>query len=66
MNSTAKILIVDDHPVIHDILEKLFSRGEVGATPLILHADNGQTALDILNKNPDIDVIILDLCRAPC
>ncbi len=61
MNTAAKILIVDDNQTIHNILEKLFSRGEDGVTNLILHADNGQEALDILGKNPDIDVITLDL-----
>lgn len=62
MNTAAKILIVDDNQIIHEILEKLFaSRGENAANPLILHADNGQVALDILTLNPDIDVIVLDL-----
>ena len=61
MNSTAKILIVDDEQSIHEILENLFSRGDFGVTPLILHANNGQVALDILKKNPDMDIIVLDL-----
>ena len=62
MYTAAKILIVDDHPAIHAILAKLFDgRGESGAKPVILNADNGQAALDILAGNPDIDVIILDL-----
>ena len=46
MSTSAKILIVDDSQAIHDILGKLFSHGEDGATHLILHADNGQAALD--------------------
>ncbi|MDD2364637.1 MAG: ATP-binding protein [Desulfuromonadaceae bacterium] len=61
MYNTAKILIVDDNQNIHDILERLFSRGEDGSPQLILHADNGRVALDILANNPDIDVIVLDL-----
>ncbi|MEI6306746.1 MAG: response regulator [Deltaproteobacteria bacterium] len=62
MNKTAKILVVDDNPAIHDILTKLFvSRAEVGGTGLTLHADNGLEALEILVSNPDIDVIVLDL-----
>jgi|GEM_PF-2312895 len=62
MNGTAKILVVDDNPEIHDILGKLFkSRGEDSEIPLFLHADNGKTGLDVLSANPDIDVIILDL-----
>ncbi|MBV5328256.1 MAG: response regulator [Chlorobium sp.] len=62
MHHPAKILIADDNPNIHEILETLFiSRGEVGATPQIFHAGNGQIALDILVRNSDIDVIILDL-----
>ncbi|MEI6206587.1 MAG: ATP-binding protein [Desulfuromonadales bacterium] len=57
----AKILIADDNPGIHDILGKLFSSGEAGKMPLILHAGDGREALDILSKNPDTDVIVLDL-----
>lgn len=61
MNSAAKILIVDDNPAIHQILEPILMSRGTGAASLILHADNGRAALDILATNPDIDVIILDL-----
>ncbi|MFZ4855224.1 MAG: ATP-binding protein [Desulfuromonadaceae bacterium] len=61
MNSAAKILIVDDNPNIHEILEQLLLSHVNGTTAVILHADNGRNALDILGTNPDTDVIILDL-----
>jgi len=62
MNSAAKILIADDNPDIHDIMDNLFtSRRDESTSPLILHAGNGQAALDILCNNPDTDVIVLDL-----
>ena len=61
MNCAVKILIVDDNPAIHKILEPLL-RLQLNNTPsVILHADNGRSALDILGTNPDTDVIILDL-----
>ena len=65
MTISAKILIVDDNPIIHDMIGKLLSRGDDGQTHLILHADNGQAALKILGSNPDIDVIVLDLHTVP-
>jgi signal transduction histidine kinase len=61
MYSTAKILIVDDEQSIRDVLEQIISRGLSGTTPLFIHAENGQVALDILKNNPDVDVITLDL-----
>ena len=61
MNYSTKILIVDDEQNIHEILENVFSHSDFGANPLILHAENGQVALNILKKNPDMDVIVLDL-----
>ena len=63
MNSTAKILIVDDNADIHKVLEMLFQTAKDTNTfkPVILHAYNGLDALEILVINPDIDVIVLDL-----
>jgi len=63
MNSTAKILIVDDNAAIHEILEKLFITGNDTdfLRPVVLHADNGLDALEMLLINPDVDVIVLDL-----
>ena len=59
----AKILIVDDNPEIHDILELHFEAygRSVGQRYILIHADNGQEALNLLAENPDTDVIILDL-----
>jgi signal transduction histidine kinase len=59
----AKILIVDDNPEIHDILELHFEAygRSVGQRYILIHADNGQEALNLLAENPGTDVIILDL-----
>ena len=61
MNCAAKILVVDDNPAIHEILESLLMSHVYGTYTVILHADNGRSAFDILDMNPDTDVIILDL-----
>lgn len=59
MHDAAKVLIVDDNANIHGILDKLFKlRVGDGNSPLIFHADNDQSALEIVTNNPDIDVII--------
>jgi signal transduction histidine kinase len=62
MSAVVKILVMDDNPAIHDIFEKLFQGPrDAGTASLILHAENGQAGLDILENNPDTDVVVLDL-----
>jgi signal transduction histidine kinase len=62
MDTAAKILIVDDDPGIHEVLETFItSKWEAGAKPFVFHAENGQVALDVLGLNPEMDVIVLDL-----
>ncbi|MGL5150488.1 MAG: response regulator transcription factor [Clostridium sp.] len=51
------ILIVDDEKEIRDLVE-IYLKGEGYDT---LKAQDGEEALDILNKNPQIDLVILDI-----
>lgn len=52
------ILIVDDDPVNLMILRRLIGRR---ATYRIIEAFDGQSALDIAQANPDLDLILLDV-----
>ena len=56
MNSSVKILIVDDEPAIRDLFDQTFS----AAGYKVLAAEGGEQALEIL-KNERIGVIFLDL-----
>jgi signal transduction histidine kinase/AmiR/NasT family two-component response regulator len=60
---TPKILIADDLAEIHYLMElHLTEYGKtVNQIPVFLHAEDGQTALDLLTMNPDTDVVVLDL-----
>lgn len=51
-----KVLVVDDSQAIRKIEEKYLQ--ELGFT--VLEAINGEEALEILKKNPDIELILLD------
>ncbi len=51
------ILIVDDEKTAHQ-LYKIMLQPE-GYT--LLHAENGQEAVDIFRKNPDIKLILMDI-----
>jgi putative two-component system response regulator len=56
MNDSAKILVVDDVEMNLEMLEcMLMFQGT------ILKAFNGRQALEILEQNPDTDIILLDL-----
>jgi CheY-like chemotaxis protein len=52
------ILIVDDDPVNLLVLRRLISRR---AAYRILEAIDGQSALDLAQANPDLDLILLDV-----
>ncbi len=52
-----KILIVDDEEVNREILKEMFSEGEYKLTEAV----NGQEAVDILEKDNDIDLLLLDI-----
>ncbi len=54
-----KVLYVDDDVINRKLLEKILDRHpEVYEH---LEAKDGQEALEILNKNPDIDFVLLDI-----
>lgn len=52
-----KILIVDDEDLIRRALERILSQ----KNHLVTGAENGVKALQILDLNKDIDLVILDL-----
>ena len=51
------ILVVEDNYVSFKLLE--ISLGKTGVK--IIHADNGQTAIDHVRENPDIDLVLMDI-----
>ncbi|MEI7816832.1 MAG: response regulator, partial [Desulfuromonadales bacterium] len=57
MNSEVKILAVDDVEMNLEMIEVMLE--ELGIQ--LYKAENGQEALDILLKEPDMDAILLDL-----
>ncbi|MRI82916.1 MAG: response regulator [Nitratiruptor sp.] len=57
--SEIKVLYVDDDPITRTLLGKILEKH-----PRVyesLEARDGQEALRILNKNPDIDLVLLDI-----
>jgi len=52
-----KIMVVDDSALIHQMYKMALSRYKC----TILAAKNGQEGLNLLAKNPDIDLILLDI-----
>lgn len=54
-----KILIVDDHPLIREALQHVLA--QLGETVELLDAGDTPTALAVLERHPDIDLILLDL-----
>jgi DNA-binding response OmpR family regulator len=52
-----KILVVDDESRMRKIIKDFLT----SANYEVLEADNGQTALDTFNANPNINLIILDV-----
>lgn len=60
MMQPRKILVVEDSQLLQKGYELLFRRYRSKGAE-ILHALNGQEGLDELGKNPDCDLIILDI-----
>ena len=56
MNETMTILVVDDMEINRVILKELFQQDGI-----ILEAENGQEALDILAEHPETDIVIMDI-----
>ncbi len=54
-----KILVVDDSQIMRRILKVGISK--IDKEAVILEAENGKEALDILRDNPDIDFTFLDI-----
>lgn len=52
-----KILVVEDHPVNREILVQFLKK--FGAT--IFQAENGMQALNLISKNPEIQIIFMDI-----
>ncbi len=52
-----KILVAEDHPVNREILVKFLKK--FGAT--IFQAENGMQALNLISKNPEIQIIFMDI-----
>ena len=55
--SNKSILIADDELHNYIILEKALKTTNIK----IFHAENGEKAVDIFNKNPKIDIILMDI-----
>ncbi len=58
-NSNHTILIVEDEEVNYLYLETCLDMYEQNLE--IIHAKNGKLAIEILNQNPNIDLIFMDL-----
>lgn len=56
MNNEIVILIVDDIEVNRVILKGIFEQDYK-----VIEADDGTTALDILNRGTKVDIILLDI-----
>ena len=56
MNETIKIIVIDDEKAIRDGCHRVLT----GKGYEVITAENGQIALDILDREP-IDIILLDL-----
>ncbi|MDQ6965486.1 MAG: response regulator transcription factor [Mariprofundaceae bacterium] len=55
-----KILITDDHALLRDSLSLLLL-GQFGKALQLIHAENGQTALQQVKAHADLDLILLDI-----
>lgn len=55
---TLKILIVDDIPDIQEVIS--FYVETATKNPIILLANSGESANEMINRHPDIDLVICD------
>jgi CheY-like chemotaxis protein len=51
------ILIVEDDRYSHDYLKEIFS----GMSVLVLHATNGNDAVELVNNHPEISLVLMDI-----
>ena len=54
-----KILIVDDHALIRTALRGVLAQLDAHVT--MLEASDGQSAFDLIEAHPDLDLVLLDL-----
>ena len=54
-----KILVVDDHPLIREAMEHVLS--DLSDNVMLLGAGDVGSALELLDTQPDIDLVLLDL-----
>jgi DNA-binding NarL/FixJ family response regulator len=54
-----KILVIDDHPLIQDALSQLLP--QLGEEIVVCSAIDAATATQLLDDEPDIDLVLLDL-----
>lgn len=52
-----KILVVDDSNLIHQMYKMILMRYRCA----VVHAENGQDALDKLAQNPDVNMVFVDI-----
>ncbi|MBU8892517.1 MAG: response regulator [Bacteroidales bacterium] len=55
--SNKSILVADDELTNYIIIEKSLEKTNIK----IFHAENGEQAVILFNKNPDIDLILMDI-----
>ena len=58
---TIKILSVDDEEAIESLMRQYFRRKIRAGEYEFFYARNGVEALDVLNRNPDIEIILSDI-----
>lgn len=58
---SAKILVVDDEPDMADLMQRKFRRNLHEGSYRFLFAEDGYEALQVLETDPDIDLVITDI-----
>ncbi|MCK4762336.1 MAG: SpoIIE family protein phosphatase [Candidatus Aminicenantes bacterium] len=56
-----KILVVDDEPEWAKLIKKIFKKQTRSREWKLIFAENGREALEKLEKNPDVEVVLLDI-----
>jgi DNA-binding NarL/FixJ family response regulator len=54
-----KVLIVDDHPLIREALTRVLT--SIAPQAVVLEAVEPRLALDLIEREPDLDLVLLDL-----
>ena len=52
-----KILIADDEKLNHEYFKRIFK----DTNSVLLHADNGKEAIEIIKTYPDVDIVFMDI-----